>query len=164
MDDDVAAVDQHPVAGGGALDPDLRDAGGLELHLQMLGHGAQLPRGAAGGDDHEVGDAGFTGEVDGDHIFGLVVVERFLDQAEKLLRCGRGFAPAGLGLACYGDHPFVVALRTFDRRFLISVAEIGLSRACTNNQAGGTAMPVLRPAPSFNRYRANRRAALAASA
>src|SRR5882724_12363128 len=36
MDDDVAAVDQEPVAGGGTLDPDLGDAGMLELHLEMF--------------------------------------------------------------------------------------------------------------------------------
>jgi hypothetical protein len=58
----------------------------------------------------------------------------------------------------------VVALRVPDRRRLISVAEIGFSRPCTNNQAGGSDVASLRPAPSLSLYRAKRRAALAASA
>jgi hypothetical protein len=42
MDDDVAAVEQEPVAGGRALDPDMLDAESLELDREMIGHGAEL--------------------------------------------------------------------------------------------------------------------------
>src|SRR5262249_37173128 len=145
-------------------DPDMSDAEGLELDRQVVGHGAELARGAPAGDDHVVGDAGFSGEVDGDHGFGLVVVERLFDEAEELFRRGRNLWFAGLGGGCDGRPPLVVALRILDRRCRISVAEIGFSRPCTNNHAGGFAVANLRPAPSLSLYRAKRRAALAASA
>jgi len=42
MNDDVAGVDQHPVALGGAFDGDRLDAAVLDLLAQMLGHGTDL--------------------------------------------------------------------------------------------------------------------------
>jgi hypothetical protein len=59
----------------------------------MFGHGADLPAGAAAGDDHVIGDRAFAHQVDGGDLFGLVVVERFDDQVAQ--RVARRF-PAGL--------------------------------------------------------------------
>jgi hypothetical protein len=41
----------------------------------MVGHGAHLALGLAGGDNHVVRDVGFSGEVDDDKILGLVILE-----------------------------------------------------------------------------------------
>jgi len=54
----------------------------------------------------------------------------FSTRAEKLSSDAAGaLRPTALVLACYGESPFLfqlrVSLRGFDRRFLISVAEIG---------------------------------------
>ena len=75
MDDDVAGVDQHPVRAVGAFDADALDAGGVQFHFEMGGHGDDLAVGEAGGDDHPVGEGGAAGEVEGGDRLGLVVLE-----------------------------------------------------------------------------------------
>jgi hypothetical protein len=41
----------------------------------MLRHGGDLSRRASRGDDEEIGDVGFTGQIDDDDIFTLVVIQ-----------------------------------------------------------------------------------------
>src|SRR3546814_3922953 len=79
VDDDVARVEQHPVAALHAFRRDAEDALVLQLLAQMVGHGADLPGRAAGGDHHEVCDAGFVGEFDDDDVVRLVVFQGRLD-------------------------------------------------------------------------------------
>jgi hypothetical protein len=70
----------------------------------MLGHGADLPRRAAGGDDHEICDAGFVGEFDDDDVVRLVVFEGRLNNGKQVPAVGEGvllFGPGGLGLLQY---------------------------------------------------------------
>ena len=55
---DVTGVEQHPVAALHAFRRDAGDSFVLQRFAQMVGHGADLPRGAAGGDHHEVAQAG----------------------------------------------------------------------------------------------------------
>jgi hypothetical protein len=98
VDDDIAAVDEHPVALVGTLDPDALQALGFQLLDDVLGHGLDVAAGKAAGDDHVVGHRALAGEVDDDGIRCLVVVERFFDEFED--RFGRGY---GLALCC-GDR------------------------------------------------------------
>src|SRR5262249_57814775 len=90
-----------------ALDPDRGDALLLELHREMLGHGADLAGRAARGDHHVVGEAGFSVEVDDDDVFRLVVVEGFLDESDEFSGDRRTLLIA-FPSACYGAHPSMV--------------------------------------------------------
>ncbi len=85
---------------------DIGTAGGLELFANMGGHGVDLPGGTTGGNDHEVGDCRFSGQRDGDNVFGLVIVERGEDQLEQPFAVGEWVGlgglswPPGLGGSC----------------------------------------------------------------
>jgi hypothetical protein len=96
--DDVAAVDQHPIALVGTLDADAFEAFAFQLFDDVLGHGLDVAARKAAGDDHVVGDRAFAGEVDDDRVGGFVVIERFGDEFKD--RFGRGY---GLAL-CRGDR------------------------------------------------------------
>jgi len=75
MNDNIAHIDQYPIALGHAFDPARAKARILDPFDQMLGNSPHLARGSAGRDHHIVGNRGFTAKVDGDNIFGLVLVE-----------------------------------------------------------------------------------------
>ena len=50
---------------------------------EMIGHRRQLPLRAAGCENHVVGDGGLIGEIEGYDPFGLVGVERCLDEFQN---------------------------------------------------------------------------------
>ncbi len=82
MNNDVAGIDQHPVARGQAF-----NAGGAKPILfdaatKMVGDGADLALGAAAGYDHMIGDRAFSEEVDDDNVFSLVVFQRLSDNVQ----------------------------------------------------------------------------------
>src|SRR5262249_24174931 len=83
MDQDVAGVDQHPVALLEALDAAAVQSFGLESFNHMLGQRAHLALRASGGDDHRVGDGALGLEVDRNDLLGLVRVQRRLDQLKR---------------------------------------------------------------------------------
>jgi hypothetical protein len=85
MDDDVAAIDQHPITDTDAFDTHIVGALLLQQNGEMLGHRRQMALGPAGGDDHEIGDAGFAVEIDDNDVFGLVVIQGSLHQGGQ--RC-----------------------------------------------------------------------------
>ena len=80
MDDDVARVDQDPVAGGLAFAARAGEAGFLQAPQDLVGHGADMALGAPGRDHHGVGDVGLAREIDRDDLLGLVVVKFLYDQ------------------------------------------------------------------------------------
>lgn len=97
MDDDVAPVDQNPVALIEPLDRDLAKACGFEFFPEMFGHRGDVALRRAGCDDHVIGKIGFAGEIDDDHVLRFVVVERRRDQInERVAFRRRRF------LTCYG--------------------------------------------------------------
>ena len=75
MDDHVASVDQHPIAG--ILAPDLAGAG--EIALARLGQlfckRHDLPGRPPGGDHEVIGHFRPSAEVNRHHVFGLVLIE-----------------------------------------------------------------------------------------
>src|SRR4029079_5341742 len=64
VNDDVAVVDQHPIAG---LEPFHANGGGaffLELALELVSDGTHVPVGAPRGDHHVVADCRLAREID----------------------------------------------------------------------------------------------------
>ena len=75
MNDDVIRIDQHPVRGRKPFDPNVLAKSLFDLVAKLNRHGGNLPRRAAGRDHHMVGDVGFARERNGDHFYGLIVIE-----------------------------------------------------------------------------------------
>ena len=75
VDDDVPAVDQHPLAGLLAFDADDRGAGLLELVAHVVRERLDLPVGLGGRDDQRVEEAGELADVEDGDVAGLDVVE-----------------------------------------------------------------------------------------
>ena len=75
MYDQIAGVDQHPIGIGQALNTGTLAAEFLDLALNMVGQGGDMPSRSARGDDHLIGNGGFAGEIQDKHVFGLVVFE-----------------------------------------------------------------------------------------
>lgn len=80
---DVAGIDQDPVAMLLSFDRDAFHTGFLEPRDEVLSHRADMPTGAAGCDDHPVGDSGLATQVNGDDVDCLIVVERFFNCGEE---------------------------------------------------------------------------------
>ncbi len=75
MDYHVTGVEKNPVAVGLAFRGDGNEPRRFYLFPEVVGHGAYLASGAAVGDDHEIGNVGFTVEIDDNHVFGFVVIK-----------------------------------------------------------------------------------------
>jgi hypothetical protein len=92
VDDDVAAVDQNPIALIGTLDADAFQAFAFEFFDEVFGHRLDVARRGAAGDDHVVRDGRASGEIDDDRIGRLVVVQGFFDEFENRLWGADGLA------------------------------------------------------------------------
>ena len=67
MDDDIAAIDQDPVAGLQSFGAGRRIAV-LERRDDALRQRSDMDVGAAGGDNHDIREGGFAVQVDGDDV------------------------------------------------------------------------------------------------
>jgi hypothetical protein len=75
VNDDVADIDQNPVALFFAFDANPAQSRFLQLAVQLIGQRADVPIGSAGCDNHMVAERGFSFQVDGNHVLGFAVVE-----------------------------------------------------------------------------------------
>jgi len=93
MDDDIASVDQHPIALAQSFHPRAIKSPGLDVLDQMTAHGSNLPGRGARGDNHVIGDGRFAGQRDANHIFSFVVIQRRFDDLQQVFRraCCRCF-------------------------------------------------------------------------
>ena len=89
MDDDIARVDQHPVADILAFDLGNDAEFGFQPVGQFFRDGPDLPGRPAGCDDHMVGHFGFAAQVDLHDIFSLVIVEGLQDRGKQLIADAR---------------------------------------------------------------------------
>ena len=64
IDDDIAGVDQHPVAIAQPLDRDRGEALGFQGFAEMLCHGGDVALRGARRNNHIIGKIGFTGKID----------------------------------------------------------------------------------------------------
>ena len=92
MDDDVAGIEQDPIAMGLAFDRHTAMAGFLELGRDLFGQCRDLAGRAAAGDHQVIRDARFAFQIDHDDVFGLALIEGMHDQAEHV---GRGYGSLG---------------------------------------------------------------------
>src|SRR5579872_3036607 len=92
MDDDVARVDQYPLAALQAFDRPMPIAGGTQRVEHALGQRHDLALRVPAGDDHVIGEGGFVFEVDDRDFFGFAVVQGGFDQAQQGVMAG-GAAP-----------------------------------------------------------------------
>ena len=75
MDDDVARIDQNPVAVRQALDLGAAQTLFLQRAQKVVGERAHVAVRAARGHDHAVGHGRLAPQVDQDDVLGLVVVQ-----------------------------------------------------------------------------------------
>lgn len=89
MDNDVARIDQHPVAALFALDIDIFVTGGTELLGDVVGHARHMTLRATGGHHHQIGKTGFSVKVDDRDGFTFVIVEGGHNQGLQKVRSPR---------------------------------------------------------------------------
>jgi len=76
MDDNIAGIDQHPIALGLALDAGAAIAFLFEFLDELVGDGPDMPLRAPLREDHMVADRGLASQVDAGDVLGLGGVER----------------------------------------------------------------------------------------
>jgi hypothetical protein len=81
MDDHIACVDQDPIAQGHPFDPGLADTLCFQLLDKLIGNGAHVTLGAAGGDNHVIAKRRFPCQVDADNIVSLGILQGIGDEA-----------------------------------------------------------------------------------
>jgi hypothetical protein len=84
VDDNVASIDQHPIAMRHAFDA-RHNAGFMQVFDYPVGDRPDMAVRATGRHDHVVADRGFIAQIDGEDVLGLHIVEAGEDQAEDLL-------------------------------------------------------------------------------
>lgn len=89
VDDHIARVDQHPVGMGQALHLGAAVSRILQSTQQVIGQRRHMALRPARRDDDRIGQGRGALEIDGDDVFGLVVVELGQDQMGQ--RFGVGF-------------------------------------------------------------------------
>ena len=91
MNDDIARIDQDPIAKRHSFNLCIANALLLQLVEKAVGDSAGMALRAPRADDHEIGKRGFVRQGDADDLVGLGVIERFDDQGSE-----RGEAAAAL--------------------------------------------------------------------
>lgn len=102
VDDGIARVDQHPIAMGQALDPDIPLAGRLQPFHEMLGDRADMPLRAAARHDHIIGDRRLTVKVDRHDVFGFVIFEGIENELDEIRAIGGATTVTGQSRFSYG--------------------------------------------------------------
>src|SRR5262249_10801640 len=85
MHDDIAGIDQDPITMRHALDANVADTGFVQVLEQAVSDRAYLPIGPSGGHNQEVGECALGGEIDGDGVLSLHVVNAGEDEAKDFL-------------------------------------------------------------------------------
>lgn len=86
MHHDIACVEDDPVALVCSFEPYMVESFSFQAFLKFFGKACNLCGGTAGGDDHEIGNAGLAAQVDGLDIFRFVSVQRFFNKCFQLFR------------------------------------------------------------------------------
>src|SRR5215831_6530725 len=88
--DDVAGIEQHPVALRSAFDAHPTVSGLFKLALDLLGDGSDVPIRAARSDHHVVADGRFPPNIDHHHVLGFGIIQPESDVSEEGFRVVRG--------------------------------------------------------------------------
>lgn len=103
VNDDVAPIHKYPVAAFFSFYQHRIDAGAFQHRNHAVGERADVPRAGGAGDNHAIGEIGFTAEVYRDDVFGFLGVKRMNNKAFEF----RGSAFRDYGFANYGRSPFL---------------------------------------------------------
>lgn len=74
--DDIACINQHPLAGAHAFDLRRAEAAVFQRLHNPFGDRTDMPIRSSGRDHHVIGERRFSGKIDGQDILGLGVVQR----------------------------------------------------------------------------------------
>src|SRR5215475_15352998 len=85
MHDDIAGIDQDPITMRHALDANVADTGFVQVLEQTVSDRAHLPIGPPGGHNQEVGERALAGEIDGDSVLSLHIVDAGEDRKSTRL-------------------------------------------------------------------------------
>ena len=102
MHDNVAGIEDDPVALIGSFQPDIAVTLILQALLKFSGEGGDLCGGSSGGDDHVIGDTCLATQVDCFDVFRLVSVQCLFNKGFQLFR---GTEPV---LACFQNGCFLL--------------------------------------------------------
>ena len=110
MHDDVAGIDQHPVALGRAVDRTRAIALFLQPPRQMVGDRRHMARRTSRRHHRRVAQRGAPGQIDGDDLFRLVVFQRRDDALQQSRSVPAALRGAGaLALAAFLAAAFLAA-------------------------------------------------------
>lgn len=86
VNDNIASVDDNPVALICAFNTDMIKAAAFQPFLKFFGKRCDLCGGAAGCDNHVVGYGCLAAQVDGFNVFRFISVKRCFDKSFQLFR------------------------------------------------------------------------------
>ncbi len=90
MNDNVASINENPIALTCAFCLG-SNTGRFQLLDNVVCHGVNQPCRAARCDDHFICDGSFTDKVDGDDVYGFIVLKRGLYTFDRMLQVDRSF-------------------------------------------------------------------------
>ena len=86
MDNNVACIDQNPVALAQAFRPYGFNPSVFQTFHEVRCNGANVPIRPPGRDDHSVGKHCFSDKVDRGHFHGLIIFKGFLHKLKEFMR------------------------------------------------------------------------------
>ena len=115
MDDNIAGVDQHPVAGLQTFDAGIAEPIFLDIGDEVVGNGADMAARSPGDNDHVVSQRRFSGNVDGYNVFALGIFETAKDRLKSpgggisatFLAPGEAAGSSSLAMYCCQSFSFL---------------------------------------------------------
>ncbi len=146
MHNNVAGIDQYPVAGFAAFHRHMLKACLVQRFLHAVSKAAHVALRSAGGDNHTVCEIGFAFEVNNDGLFSFEIVEGFGDEFLELgdggkcfIRCENSLVLLLLRVLRQSLNDFHYALKTpfFQVYFVSSSKKAGVCGWPDNKWRGG---------------------------
>ena len=97
MDDDIASIDQDPIADRHAFDARRGQPHFLERLRNALGNRADMAIRPAGSDQHPIGQRGLASKIEGGDVFGLGIIQNGCESRNKRTDGGSGSSGIGDG-------------------------------------------------------------------
>ena len=89
MQDDITSIDQDPVTGLKTFNLGPAMPGFFQGRNDMVGNRADMTVRSPAGNNHDVCNRRLAGQIDGDDLFGFVILKNLDDQILKRMSCGQ---------------------------------------------------------------------------